>query len=109
MSDFNWTRLTTWRESTAQFFDLPGDRRYMPASSAWRLIMRSRPATSRNPVQALLYAGWMASRLDWKFEGAEQGNDNSVFELHLRRDGHTVTVRIKPVERPPTPRLGRDQ
>ncbi len=100
MSDFNWTRLTTWREVTAQFFDLPGYRRYMLGISGLEIDYAVAPGDQANPVQALLYAGWMASRLGWKFEGAVQGNDNTSFDLHLRREGHGVNVRIKPVEAP---------
>ena len=97
MSDFNWTRLTTWRESTAQFFDLPAYRRYMQGISGLEIDYAVAPGAAANPVQALLYAGWVASRLDWKFEGAEQGNDNTAFDLHLRQEGHPVIVRIQPV------------
>jgi glucose-6-phosphate dehydrogenase assembly protein OpcA len=97
MSDFNWTRLTTWRESTAQFFDLPAYRRYTQGLSGLEIDYAVAPGAAANPVQALLYAGWMASRLDWKFEGAEQGNDNTAFDLHLRHEGHPVIVRIQPV------------
>ncbi len=97
ISDFNWTRLTTWRESSAQFFDLPAYRRYIQGISGLEIDYAVAPGDAANPVQALLYAGWMASRLDWKFEGAEQGNDNTAFDLHLRHEGHLVSVRIKPV------------
>ncbi len=98
MSDFNWTRLTTWREATAQFFDLPAYRRYMHGISGVEIDYAVAPGAQPNPVQALLYAGWMASRLGWKFEGAVQGNDNTSFDLHLRRESLGVSIRIKPVE-----------
>ena len=99
MSDFNWTRLTAWREITAQFFDLPSLRRYMNGISAIEIDYAAPdPGQVNNPVQALLYAGWIASRLDWKFEGAVQGNDNKRFELHLVHEGHPVVVTIKPVD-----------
>jgi glucose-6-phosphate dehydrogenase assembly protein OpcA len=101
ISDFNWTRLTTWRESTAQFFDLPAYQRYMNGISGVEVEYAVAPGDQPNPVQALLYVGWLASRLDWKFEGAEQGNDNSTFDLHLLHESHTVNVRIKPVEAQP--------
>jgi glucose-6-phosphate dehydrogenase assembly protein OpcA len=98
MSDFNWTRLTPWREITAQFFDLPATRRYMHGITSLEIdYAQPDPGQPANPVQALLYAGWMASRLDWKFEGAVQGNDNSIFELHLLRDGHPVVITARPV------------
>jgi len=98
-SDFNWTRLTAWREATAQFFDLPADRRYLPGINGLEIdYVATPPGHPHNPVQALLYAGWLASRLDWKFEGATQGDDGAVFDLQLRRDGNAVTVRIQPVE-----------
>ena len=99
MSDFNWTRLTAWREITAQFFDLPSLRRYLNGITAVEIDYAAPdPGQVPNPVQALLYAGWLASRLDWKFEGAVQGNNNAHFELHLVHEGHPIVITIQPVD-----------
>ena len=98
-SDFNWTRLTAWREITAQFFDLPALRRHIGGITSVEIDYAAPdPGQVHNPVQALLYAGWLASRLDWKFEGAVQGNNNARFELHLVRNGHPITINIQPVD-----------
>jgi glucose-6-phosphate dehydrogenase assembly protein OpcA len=97
MSDFNWTRLTAWREITAQFFDLPALRRYINGITSVEIDYAAPdPGQVNNPVQALLYAGWLASRLDWTFEGAVQGNNNARFEFHLVQDGHPNQHTIKP-------------
>ena len=62
-----------WQELTAQFFDAPRFRRYLPNLSRLRIryAVRARAddagPTSPSPMsQALLYAGWIATRLGWK-------------------------------------------
>src|SRR5215212_38242 len=55
MSDFNWTRLTPWREITAQFFDLPSLRRTLGGISGVEIDYAAPdPGAPANPVQALL-------------------------------------------------------
>ena len=65
-----------WQELTAQFFDAPRFRRYLPNLS--RLHIRYAVGTPVRPrdevapgvaapmTQALLYAGWIATRLGWR-------------------------------------------
>jgi glucose-6-phosphate dehydrogenase assembly protein OpcA len=79
VGDVTWERLAPWHELTAQFFDAPRFRRYLPNLS--RLAIRyatpvngqAEPPESelvlgtRSPAAgALLYAGWIATRLAWR-------------------------------------------
>lgn len=113
VSDLAWGELTPWRELTAQFFDtrphLPHLRRidhveigYVPAGP--------RP----NPIQGLLAAGWLASRLGWTpLDGAVSVEGQAV-RLHLRRAAvgvgpsaiRLVTVDLRPVAAPAEARPG---
>jgi glucose-6-phosphate dehydrogenase assembly protein OpcA len=81
VGDIAWERLAPWQELTAQFFDAPRFRRYLPNLS--RLLIKyavpepggkghggpDREIVSGVPspaAGALLYAGWIATRLAWK-------------------------------------------
>ncbi len=70
VGDLAWERLAPWQELTAQFFDAPRFRRYLPNLS--RLAIRyAVPANNKagppSPeAAAILYAGWIATRLAWK-------------------------------------------
>ena len=80
VGDVTWERLAPWHELTAQFFDAPRFRRYLPNLS--RLAIRyatpevGHQAESQVPehilgtrspaAAALLYAGWIATRLAWR-------------------------------------------
>ena len=98
IGDFNWTRLTDWRESTAQFFDPASTRPYLRGIAGVEIDYGA-PAAGRpaNPVQALLFAGWLAQQLGWQFEAAVEGDENAVYDLHLRADGRPVTIHLQPV------------
>ncbi len=59
--DLAWLRSTPWRERVAASFDPPALRRELRTLSA--VTVRHHPAST---VAAMLLAGWLASRLDWK-------------------------------------------
>jgi glucose-6-phosphate dehydrogenase assembly protein OpcA len=59
--DLAWLRSTPWRERIAAAFDPPRRRRELQAIA--KLEVRHHPAST---VAALLFAGWLASRLQWK-------------------------------------------
>jgi len=80
-TDMNWSRLTRWRELTAQFFDGAALRSYLDRIN--RVQVRYALSKRGGPVnrsQALLYAGWLASRLAWQ-------PIEPVYEV-LRSDGN---------------------
>ena len=61
IADLNWRRLAAWQELAAEAFDPPGRR------VAIREIDRVTIDYERgNSTQALMYLGWLASRLQWR-------------------------------------------
>ncbi|MEA5512894.1 glucose-6-phosphate dehydrogenase assembly protein OpcA [Nodularia sp. UHCC 0506] len=60
LADLNWRRLSAWQELTAQAYDSPHRR------AALKEIDRVTIDYEKgNPAQALLFLGWLASRLEW--------------------------------------------
>ena len=95
-SDFNWTRLRPWRELTAQFFDTPHFRPYLDGIEHLDIEYAVMDGEAPNPVQAYLYAGWLASRLGWQtWTGLRQPNGKIRLGLHTTA-GAPITVEIAP-------------
>ena len=61
ISDLSWARLAPWRYQTAQIFDAPNLRPYLPRIKRARLSYYA-----ATPVLAWLFGGWLATRLGWK-------------------------------------------
>lgn len=79
-TDMNWERVTRWRELVAQFFDGAALRPYL--DRVGHITIEFALSSQGGPVnrsQALLAAGWLASRLGWKPRAP-------VYEM-LRADG----------------------
>ena len=67
LSDLNWDRLTDWREMVAQFFDAaPAQPQISQIRSV--IIECADPGGQHDSAQALLLAGWLASRLGWELD-----------------------------------------
>ncbi|MEB3295591.1 MAG: glucose-6-phosphate dehydrogenase assembly protein OpcA [Synechococcales bacterium] len=64
IADLNWRRIAPWQELTAEAFDAP---------ERWSSLMQVDRVTidyeRGNPTQALLFLGWLASRLGWQPTG----------------------------------------
>ncbi len=61
VADLNWHRLSPWQELTAAGFD-PPERR----GELLEIDQISIDYEKGNSAQALMYLGWVASRLEWK-------------------------------------------
>ena len=111
VGDLAWERLSWWQELTAQFFDAPRFRRYLPNLSRLR-IAYAVPATDRtrqedadevspgvaSPMsQALLYAGWIATRLGWKRHRTLRALADGGFALRLEGRHEMVDLLVEPV------------
>ncbi len=95
-SDFNWTRLKPWRELTAQFFDPDQYRPYLDGVQHLEIEYAVVDGATANPVQALLYAGWLASRLGWQtWTGMHQSNGTIRIGLRTQM-GAPITLEISP-------------
>jgi len=66
VSDLNWARLTFWRELLADFYDVATYRTWLDGVDS---VQIDYVAPERDDVfvapQALLFSGWLASRLGW--------------------------------------------
>lgn len=100
VSDINWARLTSWRALLANFYDVHEYRAALAGQERVR-IEYGAPEGSTDGIatQALLIAGWLASRLDWNIEGQTNEADQTLFFAH-KADGSAVNLELKRVERP---------
>jgi glucose-6-phosphate dehydrogenase assembly protein OpcA len=63
VADLNWRRLAPWQELTAEAFDAP--ERLQSLLEVDRVTLHHEKG---NRTQALLYLGWLASRLNWQVD-----------------------------------------
>jgi glucose-6-phosphate dehydrogenase assembly protein OpcA len=111
VGDLSWERLAWWQELTAQFFDAPRFRRYLPNLS--RLLIRyavapvggqgpdtdageAQPGISSPMAQALLYAGWIATRLGWRRHRTLEPLQGGGFRLRLEGRHEMVELALQP-------------
>jgi glucose-6-phosphate dehydrogenase assembly protein OpcA len=101
ISDINWARLTYWRDLLASFYDSPKCKTAL-ASVTSVVIEYSAPEADRAGVapQALLLAGWLASRLRWQLSSEPAQQSSNCREFELTRDGRRVQLQLILVERP---------
>jgi glucose-6-phosphate dehydrogenase assembly protein OpcA len=116
VGDLAWRRLAWWQELTAEFFDAPRFRRYLPNLN--RLLIRYAVAPAgkrpraRKPRGALhtpsnvasplagpmLYAGWIASRIEWRRHATTLPLTDGALRLKLEGRHEMVDLQIEPVE-----------
>ena len=111
VGDLAWERLSWWQELTAQFFDAPRFRRYLPNLSRLAHPVRRAPSASRprhedadevspgvaSPMaEALLYAGWIATRLGWKRHRTLRPLADGGFALRLEGKHEMVDLLVEP-------------
>jgi glucose-6-phosphate dehydrogenase assembly protein OpcA len=110
VGDMTWERLAWWQELTAQFFDAPRFRRYLPNLSRLRIRYAvAPPASDRHDdddevapgvaqpmAQALLYAGWIATRLGWRRHRTLRSLADGGFRLRLEGKHEMVDLDVEP-------------
>ncbi len=108
VGDLSWERLAWWQELTAQFFDAPRFRRYLPNLSRLRIRYATgaaegpataddvAPGVSSPMAQALLYAGWIATRLGWRRYRTIEPLANGAFRLRLEGKHEMVDLLVEP-------------
>jgi glucose-6-phosphate dehydrogenase assembly protein OpcA len=111
VGDLSWERLAWWQELTAQFFDAPRFRRYLPNLS--RLLIsyavapagaegtdddadESSPGVSSPMAEAMLYAGWIATRLGWRRHRTIEPLADGAFRLRLEGRHEMVELALRP-------------
>ena len=101
VGDIAWERLAPWQELTAQFFDAPRFRRYLPNLSRLRIkyaVGNTPDSGTRSPeAAALLYAGWIATRLAWRRARSREGVANGGMGIILEGRYEMVDIGIEPV------------
>lgn len=61
LADLNWGRISGWQELTAEAYDPPQRRNALTEIDKVNIDYEK-----GNPTQALLFLGWLASRLNWR-------------------------------------------
>ena len=83
IADLNWYRLAPWQELAAAAFDPP--ERRMALMDVDRVGIDYEKG---NPAQALMFLGWLASRLDWQTQGYEyEGGDYDLERVYFTGEG----------------------
>jgi glucose-6-phosphate dehydrogenase assembly protein OpcA len=102
--DLEWARLTAWRDLVSQFFDA-AERRALLYQISRVEIDAAHPAQAVTCSPALLFAGWLASRLAWSPQSAESENDR-VLVRFTSRDGEVlVSIGTTPAQADRPPRI----
>ncbi len=79
VADLNWRRLSAWQELTAEAFDPPERRAAL--SEVDRVTIDYEKG---NPAQALMFLGWLASRLQWHpVSYHHEGGDYDIKRIHF--------------------------
>src|SRR6266496_112209 len=101
ISDINWERLTSWRALLASFYDVAQYRPALEALSKIEVDYLS-PETSTDVIapQAILIAGWLASRLGWQpvIESREITADG--LQIDLNRQNRNIKLELRKTSRP---------
>jgi glucose-6-phosphate dehydrogenase assembly protein OpcA len=98
VTDFNWTRITPWRELVMQFFDVPAWRPFLDTITGIRVgFAVDADGREIHPSQALLFVGWLASRLGWTaVESLAPSEAGGLLFAMRRPDGQEIPVRVRP-------------
>ena len=74
LADLNWRRLAPWQELSAEAFDPPERRSYI-----YEIDKVTIDYEKGNQAQALMFLGWLASRLNWTPTAYEtEGGDYDI-------------------------------
>ncbi|MDJ0576219.1 MAG: glucose-6-phosphate dehydrogenase assembly protein OpcA [Xenococcaceae cyanobacterium MO_234.B1] len=74
LADLNWRRLAPWQELSAEAFDPPERRAYI-----YEIDQATIDYEKGNQSQALMFLGWLASRLNWTPTAYEkEGGDYDI-------------------------------
>lgn len=93
VNDFNWARLSAWREIIAQFFD---GAVLAPYASAIHSVQVEFGAGGENYARptagVLLLVGWMASRLGWEPETTLDSIPKHAVTLSVLQEERVIEI-----------------
>lgn len=94
--DLNWCRLTPWRVLIAGFFDVPEYRSHLAHVDRVEINCVGGHSSDRAiPSQALLAAGWLASRLKWWPASKPHWINRHTCQWPLQSEERTIVIEIK--------------
>jgi glucose-6-phosphate dehydrogenase assembly protein OpcA len=99
LSDLNWSRLTAWRALLAGIYDVPEHANALGRLSRVRVeYVAPLAAPDAIAPKALILAGWLASRLDWRVTGQpSQAKANGARLFSLEKDGQAIVIEFQRV------------
>lgn len=91
IADLNWGRLSPWQELAAEAFDPPERRQ-----AIWEIDRVTIDYEIGNPNQALMYLGWLASRLQWQPVAYEyEGGDYDIRKMKFtNKENRTIEAEL---------------
>ena len=89
--DLAWLRSTPWRERVAAAFDPPRLRPELRTITS--ITVRHHPAST---VAAMLFVGWLGSRLDWEIGPLAASRDALAGEARARRQEVALRLEAAP-------------
>jgi glucose-6-phosphate dehydrogenase assembly protein OpcA len=89
--DLNWRRIAGWQELTAEAFDPPARRKDITEIDLVDINYER-----GNPAQALMFLGWLASRLQWQpVSYSHTGGDYDLREVDFTApDGRKIHTEL---------------
>jgi glucose-6-phosphate dehydrogenase assembly protein OpcA len=89
--DLNWRRVSAWQELTAEAFDPPARRKDITEID--RVDVNYEKG---NPAQALMFLGWLSSRLQWEVVSyTHSGGDYDLREVDfVAPDGRKIHTEL---------------
>ena len=95
--DVSWMRLMLWRELLASCFDHPLLIRELKHLRAIRVDV-ARPGSEERLSRAVLFVGWLMSRLRLSVEEPLRAGKDGAWNAKLRTGRRSIDVEIRPVE-----------
>jgi glucose-6-phosphate dehydrogenase assembly protein OpcA len=97
IGDLNWSALSGWRTIFVQVFNTPEALLSLLQSTLIRVHYKSENSSQKHAeTEAIYLQGWLASRLNWKFESLEVDKGN--IRVTYRRPVKEVTILLIPQE-----------
>lgn len=106
LGDLAWTRLSPWRRLTTQFFDVPATLPILDLIDEATLTYANSAHHWSGFSSALLYAGWLGSRLQWRTPGellpirGEPNAWRATLRAGASGQQREVTLTLRPTARP---------
>ncbi|MGH2448669.1 MAG: glucose-6-phosphate dehydrogenase assembly protein OpcA [Chloroflexota bacterium] len=96
VNDFQWARLTPWREIVAQFFDGNAWLPYLFGVRSVRLEFGSgSDEAGPQTASSLLFLGWIASELGWEPESTLDGLATEDVSLAVTQGDRVIPIEIQ--------------